>query len=75
MLAPLFAARIMAASSWSTVYLILAGVSALAAVSVHFTIRDSSEAPRATDRAAGFGNFRLVSLFATAQICGLFRSG
>jgi fucose permease len=64
MLAPLFAARILAFSSWSTVYLTLAGASALAAITVHFTIRDSSEAPRATAQATGFGNFRLVSLFA-----------
>jgi fucose permease len=64
MLAPLFAARILAVSSWKTVYLILAGVSALASITVHSTIRDSSEAPRATDQATGLGNFRFVSLFA-----------
>jgi fucose permease len=63
-LAPLFAARVLAVSNWGTVYLVLAGVSALAAIAVHFTIRDSSEAPRATAQAGGFGNFRLVSLFA-----------
>jgi fucose permease len=64
MLAPLLAARILAVSSWSTVYSVLAGASALAAISVHFTIRDSSEVPRATAQATRFGNFRLVSLFA-----------
>jgi fucose permease len=64
MLAPLFAARMLAVSSWSTVYLVLAGVSLLAAISVHFTIRDSSEAPRAAADATGFRNFKLVSLFA-----------
>ena len=64
MLAPLLAARILAVSSWKTVYLVLAGASALAAIGVHFTIYDSSEAPRATSQASRFGNFRLVSLFA-----------
>jgi fucose permease len=63
-LAPLFAARVLAVSNWGTVYLVLAGVSALAAIAVHFTIRDSSEAPRTTAQAGGFVNFRLVSLFA-----------
>ncbi len=64
MLAGLFAARILSVSSWSTVYLVLAGVSAVAAIGVHFTIRDSSEAPRATAQYTGLRNFRLVSLFA-----------
>ena len=64
MLAPLFAARILAVSSWSTVYVVLAAVSALAAITVHFTIRETGEAPRTTAQATRFGNFRLVSLFA-----------
>lgn len=64
MLAPLFAARILAISSWKTVYLVLAGASAIAAITVHFTIRDSSEAPRTTAQVTRFGNLRLVSLFA-----------
>ncbi|MGP8225587.1 MAG: MFS transporter, partial [Terracidiphilus sp.] len=63
-LAPLLAARILAISSWSTVYLVLAAASALAAITVQFTIRDSSEAPRTTAQTSGLGNFRLVSLFA-----------
>jgi fucose permease len=63
MLAPLFAARILAVSSWSAVYLVLAGVSALAAICVHFTICDSNEVPRETAQVTGFGNFRLVFLF------------
>jgi fucose permease len=46
------------------VYLVMAGVSALAAIVVYFTIRDSSEAPHATARSTGFGNVRLISLFA-----------
>ncbi|MGD0480402.1 MAG: hypothetical protein ABSA42_09545 [Terracidiphilus sp.] len=58
MLAPLFAARILAVSSWSTVYLVLAGASAPAVIGVDFTLRHSSQAPRATAQPTAFGNFR-----------------
>ncbi len=64
MLAPLFAARILAVSSWNSVYVVLAGASSLAAIGVHFTIRDSSEAPREAAQFTGLRNFRLVALFA-----------
>lgn len=64
MLAPLLAARLLAVSSWHTIYFSLAGVSGLAFLVVAFTIRDSSETARTAPETTGGRNLRLVALFA-----------
>jgi FHS family glucose/mannose:H+ symporter-like MFS transporter len=64
LLAPLLAARMLAVASWQSVYFVLAGVAAMAAVAVHFTIHDTAEAARAAPETAGLRNVRVVALFA-----------
>lgn len=65
MLAPLLAARILAVSSWPTVYGVLAGAALLALLAVQFTVRDSGESESLLPGIAGWGNLRLIGLFAT----------
>ena len=64
MLAPLLAARMLAVSSWRSVYLVLACASAVAFVSVVFTIRDSNEPAHITPETTEVRNLRIVALFA-----------
>ena len=61
---PLLAARLLAVASWRSVYTALAGASALAALAVAITIRDTQETPRATPETSGLRNVRLITLFA-----------
>ena len=64
LLAPLLASRLLAVSSWQTVYVVLAGAAALAAIVVSFTISDSAETARLTPETTGLHNVSLVALFA-----------
>ncbi|HUB52622.1 MAG TPA: MFS transporter [Terracidiphilus sp.] len=64
MLAPLIAARLLAVSSWRSVFVALGWASALASIFVVFTIRDSSETIRKTQETTGLRNLRIVALFA-----------
>ncbi len=64
LLAPLIAGRLLAVSSWQTVYLVLAGSAALSAFAVSLTIRDSAEIARLTPETTSLHNIRLVALFA-----------
>ncbi len=61
---PLLAARLLAVASWRAVYSVLAAASALGALAVAFTIRDSEEIPRATRETTGLRNLRFIVLFA-----------
>lgn len=63
LLAPLLVARLLAVSTWKTVYLVLAGAAALAAIASLLTLRDSAEAARTTAETTGLRNLRLVVLF------------
>ena len=64
MLAPLIAARLLAVASWRAVYVVLACASGLACAAAGFAIRDSPETARAAPQTAGFGNLRMIALFA-----------
>ncbi len=64
MLAPLIAARLLALSSWRTVFIVLACAAGLATIVVSLTIRDTDEAARATRETTGIHNLRLIVVFA-----------
>ncbi|HEV2325546.1 MAG TPA: MFS transporter [Terracidiphilus sp.] len=65
LLAPLLAARLLAAASWRAVYFALAGAAGLAALAVGLVIRDSAETARVTAETTGLRNVRLLAVFAT----------
>lgn len=64
LLAPLLAARLLAVSTWRSVYLVMAAAAALAALAAGLTIRDTAEIARVTPETTGLRNLRLVALFA-----------
>lgn len=63
LLAPLLVARLLAASTWKTVYLAVACTAALSALAAQFTLRDTAETVRLTAETTGLRNLRLVTLF------------
>lgn len=64
MLAPLIAARLLALSSWRTVFIVLGSAAGLATVVVGLTIRDTNETARETPETTGPHNLRLIVVFA-----------
>lgn len=64
LVAPLLAARMLAVATWQSVYFVLAGAAATAALMVFFSLRDTAETARLTPETTGLRNVRMVSLFA-----------
>jgi MFS transporter, FHS family, glucose/mannose:H+ symporter len=69
LLAPLFAARLLAVATWQAAYLALAAAAAVLALASSLTVRDTAETARLTPQTTGMRNVGLVTLFAAFFFC------